>query len=222
MPVAVASTFSPAGPTTAGKHGVGVLSVAASQPGGLISLSKTWEMAEDAAAKNGQTMDRGEWRLVLPMYIAETREQAFNDVREGMPGFNKDYFEDTLGRPADPNAPNDVESTVERGGAIIGTPDDAIQAIERIFEMSGGFGGLLSLAHEWAPREKLWHSYELIARYVAPRFQNQLWTAGSQQFVAEHRGTIFGPNIAAIGKAFADAGVSLPEPMLERMQRGRT
>jgi limonene 1,2-monooxygenase len=149
------------------------------------------------------------------MYIAETREQAFNDVREGMPAFNKDYFEDTLGRPADPNAPNDVESSVERGGAIIGTPDDAIEAIERIFEMSGGFGGLLTLAHEWAPSEKLWHSYELIARYVAPRFQNQLWTEGSQQFVAEHRGTIFGPNIAAIGKAFADAGVSLPEPMLD-------
>ena len=41
MPVAVASTFSPAGPTTAGKHGVGVLSVAVSQPGGLISLPKT-------------------------------------------------------------------------------------------------------------------------------------------------------------------------------------
>ena len=49
MPVAVASTFSPAGPQTAGKHGVGILSVAVSQPGGLISLARTWELAQEAA-----------------------------------------------------------------------------------------------------------------------------------------------------------------------------
>jgi limonene 1,2-monooxygenase len=219
MPVAVASTFSPAGPTAAGKHGIGVLSVAASQPGGLISLAKTWEMTEEAAAAHGQVANREDWRLVLPMYIAETRQQAFDDVRELMPAFQEQYFEGTLGRPADPSVPNDVESAVARGGAIIGTPDDAIEAIERIFEMSGGFGGMLALAHEWAPREKIWHSFELIARYVAPKFQNQLWTEGNQQFVAEHRTTIFGPNAAAIGKAFADAGVALPDALMQRASR---
>ncbi len=220
MPVAVASTFSPAGPTTAGKYGVGVLSIAASQPGGLISLPQTWEMAEDSAAKHGQIMNREDWRLVMPMHIAETREEAMNDVRTLMPKFWEEYFEGTLGRPADPNAPNDVESAVARGGAIVGSPDDAIEAIERIFELSGGFGGLLGLAHEWAPREKIWNSYELIARYVAPKFQNQLWTAENQQFVAGHKDTIFGPNVAAIGKAFTDAGVPLPEMLTQGASRG--
>jgi len=57
---------------------------------------------------------------------------------------------------------------------VIGTPDDAIEAIERIFELSGGFGGLLALAHEWAPREKIVRSYELFARYVMPHFQGSL------------------------------------------------
>ena len=219
MPIAVASTFSPAGPTAAGKHGVGVLSVAASQPGGLISLPKTWEMAEEAAAKHGQSVDRAEWRLVMPMHIAETREEAYDDVRAGMPHFQEQYFEGTLGRPADPNAPNDVESTVARGGAIVGSPDDAIEAIERIFELSGGFGGLLGLAHEWTNREKTWKSFELISRYVAPKFQNQLWTEPNQQYVASHRETIFGPNVAAIGKAFSDAGVALPDAMVQRASR---
>jgi limonene 1,2-monooxygenase len=222
MPIAVASTFSPAGPTAAGKHGVGVLSVAASQPGGLISLPKTWEMAEEAAGKNGQTVNREQWRLVMPMYVAESRQEAYDDVRELMPAFQTEYFEGTLGRPADPSISNDVEAQVERGGAIIGTPDDAIEAIERIFEMSGGFGGMLALAHEWAPREKLWHSFELIARYVAPRFQNQLWTEGNQQFVAAHKDTIFGPNAFAIGKAFTDAGVPLPDALMQRASRGNT
>lgn len=220
MPVAVASTFSPAGPTTAGKYGAGVLSVAAFQPGGLISLANTWNMAEESAAKHGQTVSRADWRVMLPMHIAETREEAFNDVRTLMPKFWEEYFEGTLGRPVDPSAPNDVESSVARGGAIIGSPDDAIEAIENIFELSGGVGGILGLAHEWAPTEKIRNSYELIARYVAPKFQNQLRTVDSQQFVAGHRDTIFGPNVAAIGKAFADAGVPLPEALTMGASRG--
>jgi limonene 1,2-monooxygenase len=223
MPVAVASTFSPAGPQTAGKYGVGILSVAVSQPGGLISLSRTWEMAYEAAEKADKSISREDWRLVMPLHLADTREEAIRDVDEGNQRFNKDYFEDTLGRPADPSVKPDVASQVERGGAIVGTPDDAIAAIERMQELSGGFGGLLALAHEWTTWEKMKHSFELFARYVAPRFQGQIGRiSDSQEFVSSHRTTIFGPNAAAIGKAFIDAGVALPEPMLQRMQRGNT
>lgn len=223
MPVAVASTFSPAGPVAAGKHGVGILSVAVSQPGGLISLAKTWEMAQDAAGKAGQTISRDDWRLVIPIHLADSREEAIKDVAEGSFRFNKDYFEDTLGRPADPSNPNDVRATTERGGAIIGTPDDAIAAVERMLEMSGGFGAVLGLAHEWTSWEKMKYSYELWARYVAPRFQGQLdRIEGSQQFVSQNRTTIFGPNAIAIGKAFVDAGIALPDEMVKRMQRGNT
>ena len=223
MPVAVASTFSPAGPTSAGKHGVGVLSVAVSQPGGLISLPKTWEMVEAAAAKAGRTPDRADWRLVLPFHLADTRQQAFDDVAEGSTRWNVDYFENTLGRPSDPNVPGDIRSTVERGGAVVGTPEDAIEAIERMLDHSGGFGGLLGLAHEWTSWEKTKHSYELWARYVAPHFQGQLdRIRADQEFVSGNRTSIFGPNLAAIGKAFVDAGVAFPTANAERMQRGNT
>ncbi len=223
MPVAVASQFSPAGPTTAGKYGAGVLSIAVSQPGGLISLTKTWQMVTDAADKAGQTVNRDEWRLVMPIHLADSREEALRDVADGSARWNHDYFEGTLGRPVDPSIATDIESTVKRGGAIVGTPDDAIEAIENMFELSGGFGGLIGLAHEWTTWEKTKHSFELWARYVAPRFQGQLGQVeGSQRFVADHRGTIFGPNAAAIGKAFVDAGIALPEAMAQRMQRGRT
>ena len=223
MDVAVASTFSPAGPQTAGKHGVGVLSVAVSQPGGLISLAKTWEMAQEAADKADKGISREDWRLVMPIHLSDTREQAIADVDEGNQRFNKDYFEDTLGRPADPTVAPDVASQVERGGAIVGTPDDAIEAIERMLELSGGFGALLGLAHEWTSWEKTKHSYELFARYVAPHFQGQLGRIReSHEFVSSNRTTIFGPNAAAIGKAFIDGGVALPEAMVARMQRGNT
>ncbi len=45
---------------------------------------------------------------------------------------------------------DEVEAMVARGGAIVGTPEDAIAAIERIINIAGGF---LGLAHEWAPRQ---------------------------------------------------------------------
>jgi limonene 1,2-monooxygenase len=222
MPVSVASTFSPAGPTTAGKHGVGILSVAASQPGGLISLAKTWEMTQDAAAKAGKSVSRDDWRLVMPFHLADSREEAIRDVAGASLAFQTDYFEGTLGRPADPNMPQDIESAVARGGAIVGTPDDAIEAIERIIELSGGFGGLLGLAHEWTTWDKTKHSFELWARHVAPHFQGQIQRiADAQKYVADNRASIFGPNMAAIGKAFVDAGVPLPD-MANRMQRGNT
>ncbi|HEX2173063.1 MAG TPA: LLM class flavin-dependent oxidoreductase, partial [Dehalococcoidia bacterium] len=40
--------------------------------------------------------------------------------------------------------------------------------------ISGGFGTFLVMATDWAPREKVRYSYELLARYVMPRFQRSL------------------------------------------------
>jgi limonene 1,2-monooxygenase len=223
MEVAVASTFSPAGPVAAGTNGVGVLSVSAFQPGGIIQLSKVWEMTEDAAAKAGKTVDRKDWRLVIPIHLADSREEAIRDVAEASYHFNTSYFEETLGRPTAGEDEAKIEAAIKRGGAIVGTPDDAIEAIEQLFELSGGFGGLLGMAHEWAPWEKTLHSYELLARYVAPRFQGQIGpVSDSREWVSANRKTIFAAGPAAIGKAFTDAGVEIPEAMQQRLHRGQT
>ena len=54
------------------------------------------------------------------------------------------------------------------GFAVIGTPDDAIEQIERITETTGGFGTFLNLVGNWADSQPTKRSYELIARYVIP------------------------------------------------------
>jgi limonene 1,2-monooxygenase len=221
LPVAVASSFSPAGPTTAGHHGVGILSVATHQPGGLAVLQRTWQWTEKAAAERGKTVRREDWRLVMPFHLAASQEEAINDIREGHRLYSRSYFEETLGRPAG-EGEDLVEQAIARGGAIIGTPDDAIEAVERLLEMSGGFGGLMGLAHEWAPAEKTLRSFELWARYVAPRFQGQYdVTSANRDWVADNKRTIFAENAQAIGNAFTDAGVEMPEGMAERMRARR-
>jgi len=220
LPVAVASSFSPAGPVTAGKHGVGMLSVTASQPGGMTNAATSWEMAEEQAAKHGKTVNRDDWRVVLSMHLADSREEAMNDIREGCTRFYTKYFGEVLGSPA--GGPNfSFDNMVKAGSIICGTPDDAIEAVERVFELTGGMGAILFQAGEWTTWEKTRHSYELWARYVAPRFQGQIQRIEeNREWVASNRGTIFSPSQVALGKAFQDAGIAVPEPLLERMNRG--
>ena len=98
---------------------------------------------------------------------------------------------------------------MERGGAIVGTPDDAIAAIEHLLEVTEGFGGFLALAHEWASPEQTRRSFEMWAHYVMPHFQGQLEPIrSSNEWVSSHRDGIFGPQGPAIRKAYDDAGIA--------------
>jgi limonene 1,2-monooxygenase len=215
--IAVASMFSPAGMIAAGKYGLGVLSIGGGMPGGGFDIRDQWAAAEDAAAKAGTTIKREEWRILRTFHLAETREQAFREVEEGERRETTRYFEGTLGRPPGPQT---LEEQVRMGAAIVGTPDDAIEAIEKLGERSGGFGGVLARAHEWASREATMRSFELLARFVMPRFQGVLPPVeASNEWVRSHRSTIFSPTQDAIAKAFKDAGRELPVDIAQRVAR---
>ena len=208
FPIAVASTVSPAGRTMAGKYGLGLLSVVL--PGQVNELGNHWATVEEAASKHGKTVQRSEWRLVLPFYLAESREEAFNDIRAGHRDWTKEYLQETLGFAPDPDG-DDIEVTVKKGGAIVGTPADAVEAITRMQKLAGGFGGLLGMVHEWAPREKILKSWEFMARYVAPNFQGQIDTLrSSAQFVAEKKLTPSFLRPEVLAKAYQDAGLDVP------------
>ena len=174
MPLAVAAAGSPSGMVLAGKFGLSVLSVAI--PRGEESLREFWGIAEQTAAEHGQTVSRDEWRVVLHVHLAETRERALAEVRTRAGAYWRDYFEDTVGfaRPFESQKETIVDGMAERHIWCIGTPDDLIATIRRLLEQSGGFGGLLTTGVDWATREQIRHSYELIARYVKPVFQGSL------------------------------------------------
>lgn len=83
--VAVTGSVSAAGPSLAGRYGTGLLSVAATDPVGVERLAGHWDIVEEESARHGNTADRSRWRLLGPMHIAETEEQARKDVAYGMP-----------------------------------------------------------------------------------------------------------------------------------------
>jgi len=221
--VAVAASFTPAGPQAAGKHGVGLLSVAGASH---EAFERTWGWTEEAAAESGKPVSRGDWKVVIPIHLADSKEEAINDVREGYK--RQAYVGDRMNTegPASPppfagGAP-DVESAMERGGVIVGTPDDAIAAVKVIQERSGGIGGILGLAHEWTSTEKTHRSFELWARHVAPRFQGQIEVLEDNRNWIETRMTeVFRHTGAAQAKAFTDAGKELPPEMAKAMEAMR-
>ena len=88
---------------------------------------------------------------------------------------------------------------------IAGTPDDCIAAVERLDEVSGGFGALLVQVIDWAPREKMLRSFELLARYVRPRFQGSLiGIEGSSRLAMAHRKELDTARATAVEAAFQE------------------
>ena len=170
--IAVASQVSPTGARAAGRHGLGLLSLGATTAGGFNALGSNWAIAEQMARDNGTAMDRSRWRLVGPMHIAETREKARENLRFGFEDFLF-YFTKVVALPIAPaDVPDPIDSLVQSGFAVVGTPDDAVAQISRLREQTGGFGCFMQLAHNWANWENTKQSWELFARYVMPKFQD--------------------------------------------------
>ncbi len=167
--ICVASSVTPSGGKLAGRHGFGMLCVAATQAGGYDALGINWKIANDTAARHGLKMDAERLRLVGPVHIAETREQAFANIGFGFTRW-RDYFSGITGNIAGRDAPGSQspEELVKEGVIVVGTPDDAIAQIRRLHAKQGEFGCFLQLAHNWANFEATKKSYELWQRHVTP------------------------------------------------------
>ncbi len=179
LELVAASSISPSGMKLAGKHGLGVISVASYSEEGLAALPTQWGFAETYAAEFGNAIDRSSWRVMMPWHIAETREQAIAEVKNGLLHWHNGYNVATLARAGashvDPEkADGFIEAMIARGGAIIGTPDDAVAAIGKLSELTGGFGTLVGFMHDWASHEATLRSYDMFMRYVVPKVQQTI------------------------------------------------
>ena len=152
-------------------------------------------------------MNRDDWRLVLLVHLAESRTEAIEQARVRAGRYQRDYFENTIGFDSEVDGPADkiIDTMVDNGSWCIGTPDDLIATIRRLDEETGGFGGILVQATEFGTREQVLHSYELLARYVMPRFQGSLVNLEtSQALSAEKRVELMAMRRQSISKAGRD------------------
>ena len=177
--IVVASSMSPSGSKLAGKYGVGLLSIAATEPAAFQVLDYNLKVWEDEAALHGHTVDRSKARLMGPMHIAETEKQARENCRYGL-CWVWDYLSHIIpvGDPSAPPPPEDFDEWVDEandsGRMVIGTPEMAIAQIERLLDKTGGFGCYMFLGADLADWHQTLRSYELVAERVMPYFNDQL------------------------------------------------
>jgi limonene 1,2-monooxygenase len=196
--VASAAIVSPSGPRLVGKHGLGMISIGATMSeAGFNALALHWDVVEERAKEFDQEANREGWRLVGPMHLADTREQATKDVAHGI----DDWFDYLQHTAAAPQLGVQGETTAERidfvrssGMGVIGTVEDAIEQIERLIAQSnGGFGCYLMFAHNWADWEATQKHYHLFANHVIPHFKgtarrlkaNEAWSRSVREPLAE-------------------------------------
>ena len=195
MEFVVASTFTPSGMTLSGKYNTGVISIGGMASQGLKSLARQWEFAEESALKHNNQISRNNWRVLMSWHIAETRDQARAEAKDGLFRHNNEYSTAAL-NPIDgkifktPDEAIDSTAFSKDSTAVIGTPDDLIHKIQEMIEITGGFGAVIGFAHDWANRENTKKSWDLVARYVMPAINSMLNDyRDSYNFVLNNRDT---------------------------------
>src|ERR1700737_3831826 len=200
--MAVVSAVTPSGGRLAGKYDLSMICVAATNPFGYDALASNWQIACDLAAEHGREMDPARLRLVGPMHIAETREKAFRNARFGFERY-LNYLNNNQRRFIVPEGAGPLEWFVENRYGVVGTPDDAVELIERLQAKQGAFGVFLQQAHNWADWEETKRSYELYARYVMPRFSRaNAPRAASYQWCGDNRDEFSAKRVAAAKAMF--------------------
>jgi limonene 1,2-monooxygenase len=207
MPMTTASSISPSGMTLAGKYGMGALSIASNSSDGLEALPTQWSFAEEAAREHGQVVDRANWRVLIAFHLAETTEEARNQAVDGLHRWHNEYNVWTLGRPGATHVEDkwDLLELTASGGAsgagtsVIGTPDELVESIRQLQDITGGFGVVMGFAHDWANRENTMQSWDLFARYVVPELRGM--TSGlreSQQYLHDNQAELIGGATKAV------------------------
>jgi limonene 1,2-monooxygenase len=115
--------------------------------------------------------------VLLSWHVAETREKARAEARDGLLRHHNEYITATLQRPGarpftDPDEAVDKTAFAPGAVATIGTPDDLV----------------VGFVHDWANPENTMRSWDMVARYVVPEINGYLTgLRTSREFVANNR-----------------------------------
>ena len=130
----------PAGPRLAGRHGIGLLSIGATQAGRVRALALHWNVMEERAARSARrsTEPSGVWSGSCTSPRPASRPTR---CRVGIEQWF-DYFQNVAAFPQMAVGGRHVREMIdfvnETGLGAIGTPEDAVAQIERLVKQSGG------------------------------------------------------------------------------------
>ena len=146
------------------------------------TLAGHWDAVVEGAKVSGRTPDRSTWRIARDVYVADTTGEAREAALNGTLARDfTEYFMKLLPRvkmldllKTDVNMP-DSDVTIEYlmdNIWIVGSPDEVARKLRDLYTAVGGFGWLLTMGHEWIPKDKWVRSHELLAREVLPQLSD--------------------------------------------------
>jgi alkanesulfonate monooxygenase SsuD/methylene tetrahydromethanopterin reductase-like flavin-dependent oxidoreductase (luciferase family) len=143
-------------------------------------LPEQWEAYAAGAAAAGREADRGSWRVVRAILVAEDGEQAVDYAKTRADSPYRQHFEEFHEKfqraklldmfKADPSVP-DEEVTLDYAldnCVIAGTVDEVVEQILALRELTGPFGTLVYAGKNWTDPELSRRSMELMAEEVMP------------------------------------------------------
>jgi alkanesulfonate monooxygenase SsuD/methylene tetrahydromethanopterin reductase-like flavin-dependent oxidoreductase (luciferase family) len=143
-----------------------------------------WDAVVEGAKRTGRTPDRGEWRIVREIFVADTDDEAYEGcVRGAMGRMMSEYllplfanFGFTKYLKHDESVP-DADVTPEYlvdHGWLVGSPKTVTRKLGEMNEELGGFGTILLFAFDYADDPAPWFkSMRLLAEEVLPHFQDR-------------------------------------------------
>ena len=145
----VVSAVTPSGGRLAGKYDLGMICVAADQPVGFDALDVNWQTRERGRGRARPEDGPGAAAAGRPCTSPRPAKRPGNKCASGS-RTTSTTSTTTCRASSYPTARTRSTGSSRQGTAVIGTPDDAIALIERLYEKTGEFGALLLGAHDWA------------------------------------------------------------------------
>lgn len=142
-----------------------------------------WESVEEGARRSGRSADRGQWRTVREVFVAETDAEAWRLSVGGMMGrMMAEYFLPLLASfgfleylKHEPEVP-DSDITPDycaKHNWLIGSPSTVAEKLEAVYEDVGGFGQLLVFGFDYMENPPAWRSsLGLLMNEVMPKVQH--------------------------------------------------
>jgi alkanesulfonate monooxygenase SsuD/methylene tetrahydromethanopterin reductase-like flavin-dependent oxidoreductase (luciferase family) len=145
------------------------------------TLAQHWQVYCSGAEEAGRPApDRATWRIARNIFIGETTEAALEHALSGAFARSFDYLIKLIGPSRLDNLKDDPKMADEavtpeyavRKLAIVGDVDECIRRLQEVWEITGGFGTLLMIAHDWDDKAHWLRSMELLINEVIPALPN--------------------------------------------------
>lgn len=144
----------------------------------MSTVAEHWRVYCAGAAEAGRPIpDRANWRISRNIFVGETRAEAWGLARQSNFARSWEYLITVLRSVGnlglmkhDPALPDEAV-TIDyalKNLCVIGDVNDCIEQLQGLWEVSGGFGTLLMIAHDWDDPACWQRSMALLKQKVLP------------------------------------------------------